>query len=94
LKNLKKMRANLKTQNQFEAKLEAMQGSQEIRGNQASQDRKLKGIKGQIKNQEQKLDCGISKVKSEMKTRIGTLEEKVYKRIGGVEKTKLTERSH
>jgi len=43
---------------------------------QASQDRKLDDIKGQIKDQEQKLDCVINELKSEMKNRMGTLEEK------------------
>jgi len=48
---------------------------------EASQDRKLDDIKGQIKDQEQKLDCGINELKSEMENRMGTLEEKVTNTI-------------
>jgi len=64
---------------QFEAKL------------QASQDRKIVDIKGQIKDQEQKLDCVINELK--MENSMGTLKKKVTSaieevtgRIGKVEK--------
>lgn len=51
---------------------------------QANQDSKFDDLKGQLKDQEEKLDCVISELKNEMETRIETLEEKVDKRIGGV----------
>jgi len=45
---------------------------------QASQDRKLDYIKGQIEDQEPKLDCVINELKSEMEHKMESMEEKVY----------------
>lgn len=56
----------------------------EIKTSQISQDQNKDAIKRQLKYQEQKLDCTISDLKSQMKTWIGgTLEDKVGKRTGG-----------
>jgi len=62
------IKINQVSQDQFEAKLEAIQANQEhkLEEMQACQNHKLADIKGQITEQDEKLDRVINEMKTEM----------------------------